>query len=72
MTVHERTHTDERPYPCPHCSMRFKVSSALMVHERLHTGDRPYKCVLFRCCCASAAAPCTAPSPQCCFFFPYP
>ena len=68
--MHERTHTDERPYPCPHCSMRFKVSSALMVHERLHTGDRPYKCVLFRFLVpqqpglSSRPRPCAAPSPQ--------
>ena len=45
VTVHERTHTNERPYACRECPARFKVSSALLVHTRQHNGERPYKCV---------------------------
>ena len=41
---HQRTHTGETPYQCPHCSKSFKQSSSLTVHLRTHTREKPYKC----------------------------
>lgn len=36
-----RTHTGERPYPCPHCNHKSVTSSQRIQHiERAHTIDR--------------------------------
>ncbi|XP_035716481.1 zinc finger protein 846 isoform X2 [Folsomia candida] len=38
LDAHLRVHTNERPFPCPHCDKAFKQSKALTVHVlRLHT-----------------------------------
>ncbi|KAL3313463.1 hypothetical protein Ciccas_007937 [Cichlidogyrus casuarinus] len=31
---HIRAHTDERPFPCDHCGMRFKTVSNLNKHQK--------------------------------------
>ncbi|KFV52064.1 Zinc finger protein 417, partial [Gavia stellata] len=41
LTMHQRSHTEERPYPCGACGKSFKYLADLTVHERSHTGERP-------------------------------
>nr|XP_032514667.1 zinc finger protein 596-like [Danaus plexippus plexippus] len=42
--MHQRTHSDERPYPCALCDKAFKCKSALDRHFRSHSGEKPYVC----------------------------
>ena len=39
MTVHERTHSGEKPYSCRYCAYRAAQKSTVTVHERTHSGD---------------------------------
>ena len=42
LTVHMRTHSDEKPYQCSHCKKDFSHSNNRIVQLRKHTGEKPY------------------------------
>ncbi|EFX82132.1 hypothetical protein DAPPUDRAFT_195595 [Daphnia pulex] len=42
--IHERIHTDERPFECKYCDKKFREKGTLVRHIRTHTGERPCEC----------------------------
>ncbi|KAE8600841.1 hypothetical protein XENTR_v10013426 [Xenopus tropicalis] len=44
LSLHERTHTGDKPFSCPHCQAKFSQTSALKTHLRTHTGEKPFVC----------------------------
>ncbi|XP_034287667.1 zinc finger protein 184-like isoform X2 [Pantherophis guttatus] len=51
LLIHEKNHTENRPFPCIHCKKSFFSVTALKIHMRIHTGEKPFKCSEcdFRC-----------------------
>lgn len=41
---YRRVHTDEKPFQCHICSVRFNGKSDLIQHIQIHTGEKPHKC----------------------------
>ncbi|KAK9768084.1 hypothetical protein K7432_001580 [Basidiobolus ranarum] len=41
---HQRTHSDDKPFPCEFCSRPFARKHDMLRHRRMHTGQKPYPC----------------------------
>ena len=46
LTIHNRSHSGEKPFECTVCDKRFSRIGHLARHTRIHSGEKPYQCSL--------------------------
>ncbi|KAK6174800.1 hypothetical protein SNE40_013378 [Patella caerulea] len=51
--IHRVKHTDERPFPCEECPMKFRTRSNLYAHRKCHIGKKPWECEICHQCFAT-------------------
>ncbi|XP_054478234.1 uncharacterized protein LOC129110101 [Anoplopoma fimbria] len=44
LMVHQKAHTEKKPFKCPICGHAFNKSSELTVHKKIHFGEDGYAC----------------------------
>ncbi|XP_008121827.1 zinc finger protein 22 [Anolis carolinensis] len=44
LKLHQKIHSEEKPFECPECGRHFRHKGNLQTHQRIHVKDKPFRC----------------------------